>query len=431
MSIDTETLFKAVREGNSIVVAKYLAEGGTVTVTSDSSRTMLQIAAGNNHTNIVDLLFSRDDLIEGDIDAALVYYAKIGNLEKVQNCINRGGKINAKHNNKTALLNAIKGKHIVVINYLLTIDGIDINAVDDLNETALIKAVFNRLLNVVDSLLAKGNVDLHIQGYLTGTALTCAIFSGQEEVAQQLLVQEETFRSQEHPGALNCAVIRESAKMVGLLITKGADINASGHEGFQEIPGDVWQMNPDEDTYPAACGRIFTTPLCCAVEQESVVMVRLLLKTHHADPNVITARRETPLILAARQGHEKIFILLMNGGTNLQQVIDGKTVETIIREDHLIQPRIKALLPTQITSYPRTFIGTIGQEVQLPEWVGNFPTEIRLGGVLLTLQPSSGPVDSDAEEKVVQLFHALSNQLSGSTKIRLAQIVQTSTELQV
>jgi len=79
-------------------------------------------------------------------------------------------------------------------------------------------------------------IDFHIQSYDCGTALVYAIFSCQDNIAIQLLSNESSFVTTEHPTAVNWAIFNGNKLLLELLIKKGADVNQHGFVGRHTVP---------------------------------------------------------------------------------------------------------------------------------------------------------------------------------------------------
>ena len=224
-----------------------------------------------------------------------------------------------KESEQTLFIAAEKGDIAAVESHLA--QGTSVNAKNDYNETILITVAIKKNLPLLKKVLERDDVDLHTQGHLTGTALTFAIFSNETEIAKELLDKEKSFKNNEHPGAVNWAVLNNNKEILKLLMLKGANINIPGLTDYEESPDWVWKPQPHPlatPFHPEHIEKIQLTPLCLAIYNTNHDMLELLLKECQANPNQPNDNGALPLQIAAERNDEKAVQLLLQYGANPQ-----------------------------------------------------------------------------------------------------------------
>jgi ankyrin repeat protein len=204
----------------------------------------------------------------------------------------------------------------------------DINCKNIYGESALNIAVGKRYTEIVNLLLKQEKIDLHSQGYLTGTPLTFAIFSEQIEVAKQLLTKENKFINQDHPGAISWAILNNNEELLEQLKSKGANFNLSGLEGYSEPP--EWILKPEPDPRASPFHRevrpyVGYTPLCLAIVNNHLDLMKYLLAKGHVDPNVPNSDGKLPLQMAVEKNQKDIVQVLLthNANPELPEQVEG------------------------------------------------------------------------------------------------------------
>jgi ankyrin repeat protein len=163
----------------------------------------------------------------------LLLPAEKGNLEKVQRLVEKGADVNARNLFKISpiFLAARKGR-IEVVRFLLE-RGADSNAKTSIGYTPLMEASRNCHIEVVRELLEHG-AEVNAKNRLGQTALTEAFIGGL------------------HPPRQNVCTLTSMAKLVtarwsqsyravvDLLLSRGADVNASDCSGITPLILSVW-----------------------------------------------------------------------------------------------------------------------------------------------------------------------------------------------
>lgn len=221
---------------------------------------------------------------------ALVWAAKLGHAEVVQELVVMGADIDDVHLGSNpyggALLAASENGHEKVVQILLDA-GVKVNAETNSN-TALRVASENGYEKLVQMLLdARANPNA--RGY-RGTALSLASEHGYEKVVQVLLDARERVNVRIDPYfTLQAASINGHEKVVQLLLNAGLDVDTKD-----------WLGN---------------TALILGSEHGHERIVQMLLDAG-ASVHTDTKTKGTALRMASENGHEKVVRVLLNAGAD-------------------------------------------------------------------------------------------------------------------
>ncbi|MBD0391720.1 ankyrin repeat domain-containing protein [Wolbachia endosymbiont of Pentalonia nigronervosa] len=179
-----------------------------------------------------------------------------------------------------------------IINALLAIEGININAVDNrYGETPLHIAVEIGYENIVKILLKNG-ADVNAVDKNSVTPLHLAARGGYVEVVENLLLEGANINAVDSEyGATPLHIAAESGyiNILGILLKKGADINAIDKKA--------------------------ETPLHVAARNNHIEVVKVLLE-NKADVDAININKATPLHWAAKNGYIKLVEALLKNNAN-------------------------------------------------------------------------------------------------------------------
>lgn len=176
----------------------------------------------------------------------LIEAAMWGHTDVVRFLMESGADLNAKDGyGETALMKAVGGCHGGIVR-LLVAGGADVNAEDKAGRTALMKAarttccgfygqrrqeLKDSISNITAFLLRKG-ADVNVQDTAGLTALMYCRF---DTTVASILIRRRGIKLDiedfEGNTALMWAVIKNDYEMVEFLLKKGAEVNASDHEG--------------------------------------------------------------------------------------------------------------------------------------------------------------------------------------------------------
>jgi len=225
------------------------------------------------------------------LNLLLIKAAKEGNTAIVERILAVDGvDVNAKDKNGvTALFVAAKDGHTEIAKLLLAVPGIDVNAKDRFERTALIRAAEEVHTEIVKLLLAVDGVDVNAKNNEGETALICAANFGRTEIAKLLLAVpgiDVNAKDRFERTALIRAAEEVHTEIVKLLLAvPGIDVNAKDMDG--------------------------ETALLCAVLRDRTEIAKLLLAVDGVDVNAKDKNGKTALIMVAEEGHTEIVKLLL------------------------------------------------------------------------------------------------------------------------
>ena len=170
-------------------------------------------------------------------------------------------------------------------------------------------------LTIVRSLIAQG-ADINTRDEAGLTPLLWAAVTDQVDVVEYLLANGAGMATQTPLGPITLlylAVQNDSARIVKLAISHGADVNAVSRRGEAPLLGaksrEVAELLIDGNAEVNATNRTGQTPLHMACSRGNKDVVALLL-ARGADVDAKDRRGQTPLDLARAQGHGEIVKLL-------------------------------------------------------------------------------------------------------------------------
>ncbi|KAL7931752.1 ankyrin repeat-containing domain protein [Trichoderma chlorosporum] len=275
-------------------------------------QTGLHIAAGFGLDEIVEALLGDPD--DADVcdfeDQTPFYMAACGGHREVMKILFERGEINvnaiSSKTNYTPLMCAAQGNHVAAVEFLLTMEGIEVNHSCSQNRDALWYAAVCGYTEIVQLLLGaqskaqKCDPDMLCES--RSSALIGAVVIGQTEVVAQLLKAEH----------VNVNIQTDEYD----LITWGYD--------YENYDCGLFWMDPHNDATvyrhiskyaegPYDYLNKEMTPLHLAVELEREDIVKLLLSQEEVDVNLASGSGETALSMA-REGTENFRLLLERGG---------------------------------------------------------------------------------------------------------------------
>jgi cytohesin len=363
----------AVSMGHTEAVRLLLAHGAHPDVRNKVQHTPLATACANGYPEIAHLLVQAGApvgiveaaylgdvamlkrLLAGseDIEAQnaagvtpLMAASACGHIECVRYLLEQGADPNTENNNgQRPLTWAVAKAHVRVI-HLLIDAGADVNAVSrKFDSTPLYSAVAYGSVACVEALLARG-ADPTIAGHGGRTLLhQCAYNSSSRlvkdgampRIAALLLDAGADIEAKDnlHYTPLIAAAYRGSADIVRLLLERGADVRASGQEGYatplsqvraKDGPKDrreksaaraliMEAMGPEYAVYDAA-ERGDTERLAALLDAGAPADQGIVFDTTMLDGPHFTFEdlEETPITAAAGQGHVAAVRLLLERG---------------------------------------------------------------------------------------------------------------------
>jgi len=209
--------------------------------TDDQGRTALAEAISHGRLSVVEQLVQSGadiDLMVGGL-RALHRAAVIGNLAMVQTLLDFGADINQESESReTPLMLAIQTGNISIASFLLSREGIQVNATSHVGDTALLKAVKLGNLELVRELVSSGaQIDLRVGR--AESAFVCAFHMKDKAMMRELLDFGADINQVVSPHTGNTvlieAVINGHLNKAQWLIAKGADLRRENIAGWTAL----------------------------------------------------------------------------------------------------------------------------------------------------------------------------------------------------
>ncbi|KAI1967136.1 hypothetical protein LOZ58_000633 [Ophidiomyces ophidiicola] len=263
--VDPSLLHQAAREGSQEAITIFLdIDSSCINRPDEKGRTALYFAAQENHSVVVSILTARAKCHEPEKclftpekhnpegRTLLHYAAEAGSVRAVEILIGVGANKDAVDNNKrTPLHQAVSGTvHDVKV---LLSHGVHMEVRDNEGNTPLHLAVHrgDAAVDIV-ALLIEAGADLTTRNNNHQTLLHTIARNGKsEKVANVLLGQGKQGIDARNPDgktALHLAVQNKNIRLVDLLISRGADINAKDNKNHtplfiaKQYSEDIWRL---------------------------------------------------------------------------------------------------------------------------------------------------------------------------------------------
>ena len=283
----------------------------------DAQLTPLGHAANNGQLRVAQFLLDSGAEVNRSRDfnswPPLLIAASSGHKAMVELLLAKGADMNSRDGSgQTALHLAAKNGFQSVAEVLLA-NKADVNARDGSQSTPLHEAAVNGHADVLTRLLSASakpdSEDDHGR-----TALSYAVEKAHSDCVKALLTAKADPNAGKLDAPLLCAIHKNDAAIVELLLQAGANPNAKGSVD--------WQPHSSNFHYDGAYGRGWATPLWLAVDMNQFPMVQLLLK-FKADPNDSRTGGQ-PLLFSALSDTNILEALLDAGADPNQAGADGE-----------------------------------------------------------------------------------------------------------
>jgi ankyrin repeat protein len=293
-----DNLLQAIERGDVDGVRKLLKQGADINAKDPSGATALMYASVYSTAECMRLLLDKgaDPNGQSDTGATALMWG-IADARKANLLIEKGANVNARSKaGMTPLLLAAQKYGAVETVKLLLSKGADAKAVDGAGASAVVHAAAGGDIDVVKALLA-GGADSQSRRKVPDMAL---LDRGNAAVLKE--VMEIAARRVSGTTALMSAVGGNHIEIVKLLLSSGADVNASTPSG--------------------------TTALLLAAPKGNAALVKLLLD-HGAQVNARNERGFTPLMQAGASDSKNVEVvrLLIAARADVKaKTTDGETV---------------------------------------------------------------------------------------------------------
>ena len=324
-------LHYASERGNLEMVKLLLNAGAEIDEVEGSRSTPLMLAARKGHQNIITHLITCGASVDKkDLNnrTALHYASERGNLEMVKLLLNAGAEIDEVEGSRsTPLMLAARKGHQNIITHLITC-GASVDKKDLNNRTALHYVSERGNLEMVKLLLNAGAKIDEVDGSLS-TPLMLAARESHQDIVDHLITCGASVdkKGPNNRTALHYASERGNLEVVKSLLNAGAEIDEVNGSRSTPLMLAACEGHQDVVTYMIACGASVDkkgldnqTALHHASERGNLQMVKSLLNAGAKIDETIDYRsRSTPLMLAAREGHQDIVGHLITCGANVDK----------------------------------------------------------------------------------------------------------------
>ena len=306
-------LMHACHDGGRLDNIKMLIQNGAVIPASDSNgSTVLHFASSNSNQEVVEFLLKLNEISVNATDNSnqtpLMYACYDGGrLDNIKMLIQNGADIQMSSSNGSTVLHfASQMSNQEVVEFLLKLNEISVNARDNSNQTPLMSACHDggRLDNI--KMLVQNGADIQTSSSNGSTVLHFASHLSNQEVVEFLLKLNEisvnaTDNSNQTP-LMHACYDGGRLNNIKMLIQNGADIQASSSNG--------------------------STVLHFASSNSNQEVVEFLLKLNGISANVTTNNNETPLMYACCDGGrlDNIKFLIQNGADIQTRSSNGSTI---------------------------------------------------------------------------------------------------------
>jgi len=312
------------------------------------------IAVQNNDLDMLKLITDKQSHIRNHESKTLIMVAaELGLMDVIDILLQKHADINAVdfYHGQTALMLAILSNQDTVFIQQLIHRGADPNIFSTEEYNAIMYAVRQKNLDIVSILIHEGCLFKYIHTRFNQYALTIAVGQENHEMIDLLLRHGAGVNHVAVYGAFEIILFRRQLTSLSMMLESGIDPNMILHDHApllhsiikkQWIDGLALLLTYDVNVN-LSYGK--ETPLHCAIDVKSVIIMDMLLKAG-ADINFVSGGYPyygSPLAYACRSKdtmEEADFLMLK--GANVNQQIDGKTILmiAIMYGNHSILPSL-------------------------------------------------------------------------------------------
>jgi ankyrin repeat protein len=329
--VNGDTALHLAAAGGLLSCVETLLAQDTVAIdaTSHQGATALIAAARRGQVEVVRLLMSREvDASKQDTQnqgTALLHAAYNGHLDVVKVLLEASkAELNVMgQQGITPLLAALNKEHIEISTYLLE-SGADVALAEENGDTALHIAAQKGYATLVDHMLQMGDVDVNASGLMGLTPLMQAATNGHESVVGRLLlVPDIQLNSQTKAGSNELARVMEQAREAGieeLSVLERLKSMANGHTalmlavmgGHTAVVEQLLAVGVD----PTLVDGIGNTVLHLAARRGILSLVDRLLALGVLDISALNTKGASALCFALDGGHSEVVNCLLSAGAD-------------------------------------------------------------------------------------------------------------------
>ena len=287
-----DTLFKAAEKGNIVVLEKLLKLGSEINQTLQPKNKLTPLIVAAQHSQ----------------------------LEACKVLLSRGANLNFNRGN-TALHEAVKKGDIEMILSFLSREDVDANQFDHYGRTPIGLAADRGTIEVMKILLKSGKVD--VNKMMKSTYRSILNFASNSVDKIELLIPHVTLEVMLHAVFDIQSGQQNALKLLKTLLRSGK-INVNTYYDYENkvtllqiaICREMWTVvdylirHPQVDLNRSDSDD--DTALSNLLKKGSFSLAKSLLAIGHVNPNSFNRKNQTPLIIAARCGHETIVNALLD-----------------------------------------------------------------------------------------------------------------------
>ena len=328
-------LHYSCRDGHVDIVRTLIKHKANVNAKTDSGDTPLTLAAREGHDNVVHALLSDSQCLVNvkgqDGYTALHYFCRYGHVDIVKALVSHKANVNARTDSgDTPLTLAARHEHGKVVHALLSDSQCLVDAKGQDGYTALQYFCRYGHVDIVRTLVShKANVNARTDS--DDTPLTLAAIEGHDNVVHALLSDSQCLvdaKGQDGYTVLHYSCRDGHVDIVRTLVSHKANVNARTDSGDtpltlaarHEHGKVVHALLSDSQCLVDAKGQDGYTALQYFCRYGHVDIVRILV-SHKANVNARTDCDDTPLTLAAIEGHDNVVHALLSDS---QCLVDAK-----------------------------------------------------------------------------------------------------------
>ncbi|XP_048248341.1 serine/threonine-protein phosphatase 6 regulatory ankyrin repeat subunit B-like isoform X2 [Haliotis rufescens] len=312
--------------GGNKAIVQHLVSSSNINTRGYDGRTPVMMSALKGHQSVFDLLVSKQadlTLVDKSGDSVLHNACLGGNKAIVQHLVSSSNISTRGHNGRTPVMMAAVHGHQCVFDLLVSKQA-DLTLVDKYGNIVLIHACWGGNKAIVQHLVSPSNINT--RGHNGGTPVMMAAVKGHQSVFDLLVSKQAdlTLVNKSGDSVLHLACQGGNKAIVQHLVSP-SNINTRGHDGRTPVmiaavkghqsvfdllvskQADLTLVDNDGDNIPHHA---------CEGGNKAIVQ-------HLVSPSNINTRGNnghTPVMMAAAQGHQRVFDLLVSKQADLTLV---------------------------------------------------------------------------------------------------------------